>query len=151
VLNGHGNENMVCGHENEPLLVLEENEELISSKVVYAISCKSAKKLGSNSIKRGTINYTGYSDDFIFFFDPIKASRPKDDKIAELFLKPSREFVKTLIKGNTIDTAYKKTKRMFRENIIKLLANEDASLVRFLWWDMRNFVSHGNMNTSPLL
>ncbi len=43
---------------------------MLKEKIVYAISCQSAKNLGKKSIKSGTKSYImGYDDDFIFVFD----------------------------------------------------------------------------------
>ena len=51
--NGHGGFNVIGGHNNEPLIICGENERLLKSKVVYAISCKSAKELGLKSVEAG--------------------------------------------------------------------------------------------------
>jgi len=126
VLNGHSSHNTVCGHKNQPLLIANKNERLLKSKIVYAISCSSAKTLGPKSIEAGAISYTGYDDDFIFAF--------------------SRIFVSSILKGNSVRDSYKKAKEILKNNILKLLSSEsqDTALVRFLWWDMKHFVTHGN-------
>ena len=79
VLNGHGSEDRVCGHENEPLLTVRKNETLLKGKIVYALSCRSAKKLGPRSVKAGARSYIGYNDDFVFFYDTNNISRPKGE------------------------------------------------------------------------
>ncbi|MEA3343437.1 MAG: hypothetical protein U9Q92_04675 [archaeon] len=150
VLNGHGSDNCVSGHNNEPIVTAGENEGLLNSKIVYAISCKSARGLGPKSIGAGAISYTGYDDDFIFLYEPEKFSRPLQDETAGLFLEPSKMFVDSLIKGNTVNESRKRTEDMIRKNILKSLGSnqQDASLVRFLWWDLKHFVSHGSLDVS---
>lgn len=150
VLNGHGDDNTVTGHNNQPLVKAGENENLLKSKIIYALSCRSAKKLGPKSVESGAISYTGYDDDFIFSYEPENVSRPLHDGTAKLFLEPSNLFVDSLIKGNTVDESRKRTENLLRKNLVKSLGSTiaDASLARFLWWDLRHFVSHGNMDAT---
>ena len=145
-LNGHGNERCVTGHKNEPLIILGENENLLKSKTIYALSCKSAKLLGVGSVKAGAICYSGYDDDFIFAFEPEMISRPIHDKTAKLFLEPSNIFVRSILKGNNIQQAEQKMKEELRKNFIASMQGDskDNDISRFLWWDLNHFVIHGN-------
>ncbi|MBI5072736.1 hypothetical protein HZA99_02875 [Candidatus Woesearchaeota archaeon] len=148
IFNGHGREDAVGGHKNEPLIVAKQNETLLKEKITYAISCKSAKELGPESVKQGAKAYLGYEEDFIFFYEPKKMTEPLADKTAELFLEPSREAMLSLIKGNSVEEAEKRTKNMFKENMIKLLSSEvtkeEASMARYLWWNMKHLTIHGD-------
>ncbi len=151
VLNGHGSDNCVAGHNNEPIVTAGENEVLLSSKIVYAISCWSGKGLGPKSIEAGALSYTGYDDDdFVFLYEHEKFSRPLQDETARLFLEPSMVFVDSLIKGNTVSESRRRTENMLSKNILKSLGSnqQDAGLVRFLWWDLKHFVSHGRLDVS---
>jgi hypothetical protein len=151
VLNGHGNDNVVAGHRDNPLIVNGQNEELLKGRITYAISCRSAKKLGRKSVTSGAKAYIGYEDDFIFFYDPHKVSRPLKDKTAELFLKPATEVVISLIKGSMAGEAADKSKQSFKINMRKLLSSEsaekEASMAKYLWWDMRNLVCLGDKHS----
>jgi hypothetical protein len=147
VLNGHGDENTVMGHENKPIITLGENEGLLKSRIVYAISCRSAINLGRESIKAGTTSYTGYDDDFIFFYDPSKITRPLQDETARKFLEPSKLFITSVIKGNSIAESREKTERLLKENMIKCFNNPlETNMAKFLWWDTQHLVSHGDTN-----
>ena len=148
VLNGHGDTDKVTGNNKEPILVAGDNEGLLKDKIVYAISCSSAKLLGPKSIEKGAINYSGYDDDFIFFYDPNNTTRPLSDETAKLFLEHSNLFIDSMIKGNTIRESKQRAENRLRENIIKLSSSSstDSNLVRFLWWDLVHFVSHGNQD-----
>lgn len=64
VLNGHGNDNLVSGHDNEP--ILNDSDKAIAGKILYTRACRSARKLGKNSISSGASAYLGYEEDFIF-------------------------------------------------------------------------------------
>ena len=146
--NGHGDEKTITGHKNQPLISAGDNEILLKDKITYALSCRSARVLGIMGIKAGAINYTGYEDDFIFVYTPEKITRPLQDDTAKLFLQPSEAFVISLIKGNTVKDSIERLMNLFKENILKLLGGDvqDASIIRFLWWDHQNLVSHGNLD-----
>lgn len=152
VFNGHGNDDVVTGHKDEPLIEGGKNEGLLKGKVTYAISCRSAKKLGRKVIKSGGNAYIGYEDDFIFFYDPHMVSRPLKDETAELFLKPATEIVTFLLKGTEAGECSKRSKESFKKNMNKLLSSEatkeDVSMARYLWWNTRNQVCLGNEDSS---
>ena len=147
VLNGHGSQDTVAGHDDKPLITSGVNEGILKSKIVYAISCKSAHTLGPKSVDAGAVSYTGYDDDFIFLYDPDKYSRPQKDETARAFLWPSNLFVESLLKGNTVDESKKRAERCSKDNIGKALssANPDPAMARCLWWNLRHFVSHGDV------
>jgi len=150
VFNSHGNADRVTGNNNEPLIVANRNEDLLKSKIIYAISCKSAKELGPKSVVAGAISYSGYDDDFMFVYAPEQLTRPLQDDTAKLFLEPSVLFVKSLIKGNKLRVARKKTEDLMKKNILTLLQGtpEDVSSAKYLWWNLQHFVSHGDLNAS---
>lgn len=151
IFNGHGSENIISGHNNDPLIIAKANEQLLKGTITYAVSCKSARKLGPKSVEKGTRSYIGYIDDFIFFYDPNKFSRPLEDNTAGLFLEPSSKLTVSLIKGNTAGESCIRSKQSFQKNIRKLLSSEvtkeETSLARYLWWDLKNQVCLGDSNS----
>ena len=150
--NGHGNDSQITGHNNEVLLAVGENEELLISKIVYALSCRSGKKLGYESVKKGALGYIGYDDDFIFIIDPDRISDPLRDKTAELFLEASNQVMICLIKGHNIKYSHEKSKKIFLNNARKLInsESEQSYLIPYLLWDMQHQVCLGNKNASLL-
>ncbi len=152
IFNGHGGDNVIGGEQKEPLIIADNNEALLKDKITYAISCKSAKKLGPKSIDSGAKAYIGYDDDFIFVYNPNKISRPLKDNTAKLFLEPSNELTISLIKGNNVEDSCKRYKQHFQENIKKLLSSEsteeETSIARYLWWDMVHQVCHGDKKST---
>ena len=144
--NGHGDFNVITGHNNEPIIIGGENENLLKSKIVYAISCKSAKELGPRSVNAGAVSYTGFDDDFIFVYEPENISRPLHDNTAKLFLEPSQLFMKSLIKGNSVREGMDKTKKLLADNFLKALNDNDRDSAKYLWWDLKHFVSHGDVD-----
>ena len=144
--NGHGDFNVITGHNNEPIIIGGENEGLLKSKIVYAISCKSAKELGPRRVNAGAVSYTGFDDDFIFVYEPENISRPLHDNTAKLFLEPSQLFMKSLIKGNSVREGMDKTKKLLADNFLKALNDNDRDSAKYLWWDLKHFVSHGDVD-----
>ncbi len=124
------------------------NDDSLTGKIVYALSCKSAKLLGPACIKLGTQTYIGYEEDFIFMYSNEKLSRPLEDKTAELFFDPSNQVFISLIKGQDAETAHKNSKRAFIRNVQKLLtsqtSSEETAALRYLLWDLRHQVCLGD-------
>lgn len=149
--NGHGNADRVNGHENKVLVKVGENEGVLKSKIVYALSCKSAKKLGPQSIKIGAIAYLGYDDDFVFVYNLGKISKPLNDNLAALFLRPSNQLVKSLLKGHSIEDSYKRSRDLFIGNIQELLTSKPSPYdyaIPYLMWDLGHLVCLGNKSAS---
>src|SRR3990167_5526558 len=146
--NGHGDDDRIAGHDDEALLVVGKNEELLISKIVYVLSCRSGKKLGYESVKKGALGYIGYDDDFIFIIDPDRISDPLRDKTAELFLEASNQVMICLIKGHNIKYSHEKSKKIFLNNARKLInsESEQSYLIPYLLWDMQHQVCLGNKN-----
>jgi hypothetical protein len=151
LLNGHGNEDTVTGYGDKPIITLT-NAKLLKGKIVYALSCCSAKELGKKSVEEGAEAYISYDDDFIFVYEPNNISRPLLDDIAKLFLEPSNELIISLIKGNPVGVACSRSKQAFKDNIQKLLSSEtteeDTNLARYLWWDMQHQIYQGEEKAS---
>lgn len=141
-LNGYGRDDRICGQNDEVLLQAGENEELLRSKIVYALSCQTAKKLGLKAVAKGAVAYLGYDEDFVFFTRKEKESRPLDDDRAELFLEPSNQVVIALLKGYSPVQAHQKSKKAFAKNIEYLLTGKSPEryLARYLYWNMRHQV-----------
>ncbi len=149
-LNGHGNDGVVAGHNNEVLIEAGENEDVLDSKIVYALSCKSGKKLGPESIKKGATVYMGYDDDFIFIADPNKISDPLSDKIAGLFLEASNQIIISLIKGHSAKDCHERSKRIFARNAAKVATggSKEYLLASYLLWNAQHQVCLGNQNAT---
>src|SRR3989344_4384112 len=148
IINGHGNDDSITGHENEPLLMAGVNSSLLTGKIIYAISCRSARVLGKEAGQYVDPAYIGYRDDFILLYLEKHRTRPVEDKLAELFLNPSNLVVTTLLKGHSAKESVLRAQQEFLRNIQKLLTSktktDDSSALRYLVWDMKNLVLHGN-------
>ncbi|MCJ7740905.1 hypothetical protein MUP32_06380 [Candidatus Microgenomates bacterium] len=148
VLNGHGAEDRIAGYNNEVLVQSGRNESIFSGRIIFARSCRSAKILGKSAVASGTRVYIGYDDDFVFFINETKTTRPLEDNTAKLFLEPSNYIAIALLKGHNAFEADTRSKEMYKNNIQKLMTSEtpkeDKDLIAFLRWDMINQVCLGN-------
>lgn len=150
LVNGHGNERMVTGYDNEPLVVEGENESILHGVIVYARSCQSARRLGPACVRKGTIAYIGYTEDFVFFIDETKITRPREDTTAKHFLEPSNHIVMSLLKGHTAGQAQMKSKNMSMHTIQTLMTSEtlkeEKELIPYLRWNLIHQVCLGDEN-----
>lgn len=139
ILNGHGNDTSIGGYNDEILVEATKNSEILADTIVYARSCKSAKKLGVESVKKGCKAYIGYDEDFVFAVEEGMSTRPLMDKTAELFLNSSNKIAITLIKGGTVLDAYNKSKEMLKDKILQFSTSdaspEEKELLPLLLWD----------------
>lgn len=146
--NGHGSDEAITGHNNEELVGINDGEESLYGKVVYALSCNSAKKLGAHSVSKGTKAYLGYMDKFIFCYQGECITRPLSDGTARMFLGPSNRLIISLGKGNSAQTAYKKSQKEFKRNISKIMSSKspqtDTSFLPWMVWDMKCQVCLGD-------
>ena len=119
MFNGHGSSTMICGHQDETLIEKGKNHNLIKNKIVYALACSSANKLG-NEVADNKTTFIGYVDEFALGMDKNNQTTIYRDKRAKLFLEPSNLLVSSLLKGNSAEKATIKAKELMRKNISKL-------------------------------
>jgi hypothetical protein len=139
VFNGHGNDKEITGQRNQTLIKYNLNEYLLKSKITYAISCRSARKLGPKSVKVGALTYIGYEEDFTFYFDKNKSSRPLSDEIAKPFFESSNQVAISLLRGKTTGEAYNKSQLTFKrwiERFRKSKIPEAPYVLSALIWNM---------------
>jgi len=150
-LHGHGNEDCIEGEKGEIIIKENENDELLKNKIIYARSCFVAVSLGKkcSTFGKGTC-FIGYEFPFQFWFDETRTTNPIKDKIAALYLEPSNELVKYLIKGNFTKIAFDKSRELMVKNMNKILKeNEPGALERFkaLWMNHEGQKIYGDEKT----
>lgn len=150
VFNGHGDDAVISGFDNEIIIQAGDNESLLHEKITYAVSCSSAMILGQKCVGSKKTAYIGYNDDFAFIIDETKITRPLQDKTAQLFLEPSNQVAISLLKGNNAGESHKKSQKVFRQNIRRLLTSESSlenkEALPYLLWDMNHQVCLGDEN-----
>lgn len=147
-LNGHGDYDTVAGQKDEILVKAGENEVCLKGKIVYALSCRSGKILGEESVKKGARAYIGYKEDFVFHYSHDKITSPLKDDVAKLFLEPSNYVVTSLLKGHTVQDSWENSQRNFRKKMLDLVLRGDKVSINtylpLLHWDMHNQVCLGD-------
>lgn len=147
-LNGHGAKDCVAGYDNETLVDEGNCELLLKGKIIYARSCEAAASLGLVCIQKGAIAFIGYMKDFWLIRSKEQQTKPLNDPIAKLFLEPSNLIPITLIKGNSIKEAYKKSQESMRRNFSYMISSkasqEERDAAFFLYSNYSNQVIRGN-------
>lgn len=150
MINGHGNNDAVCGHKNEVLVKKGDNEDVLKNTVVYARSCSSASGLGEACGKTPNTTYIGYTADYFFMFEEDMLFHPLKDETAKMFLEPSNYVAISLLKGHTAQEANKRSKDEIRKNILKLLARTnsgaDQSMLPLMIWNHSHQICLGDGN-----
>lgn len=149
IFNGHGNENCITGLSKDHILVqTNDNEKILKSRIVYSISCKSAKVLGHSCIDNGTEAFIGFDKGFAFWHDETRETNPKKDKVAAEFLDIINSISFSVLNGSTAEDAVKKAKVAFEKRIEYYRANyhlpESFHLIMALRLDRNGLVNHGN-------
>lgn len=152
LFNGHGNASTIFGHKGKPIIKKDLNEHLLKDKIVYTVSCESAKTLGRSSIKKGTKAYLGYSGPFSFVVDTSSSCVPQNDAYAEPFKKASNVLAKSLIEGKSSKKAYDCAVKVYNE-LLQKYSKSDAlparSHIRFwLFWNKEYLELLGDKNSA---
>ena len=123
-VNGHGDEGCVCGYDNE--IIIDKYEKGLENTIFYCRSCRSAQKLGKKLVKGGVRAYVGYTKDYYVLMSRKKNTNPLFDKTARLFLDPSNLVAMSILKGNSVDNADKKSKKLLSKNIKDVISSNMA-------------------------
>jgi len=147
-LNGHGSDECVTGHDNKILVKSGENHEVLVGKITYALSCNSAKILGTKVAQEKDTAYIGYADEFIFMAGSECIRKPALDPKAKPFMEASNQVMISVLKGHSARESAERSKNIFRDRYIKLLSSntdqDSLQAAQYLWWNMRNLVCLGD-------
>lgn len=151
--NGHGDDETIFGHNDEILIKNGANEDLLESKIIYAVSCSSAKELGKAAVEKGAGAYIGYEDDFVFIGDTNSSARPLSDQFAKPFFESSNQIPLSLVNGSKAIDASAKSQKIFQYWItyFRTLGEslpEAPEILKQLLWDKKNQVIRGNQDAS---
>lgn len=146
--NGHGNANCITGENEEVLVEKDQNEDILAGKIVYARSCNAADKLGPSAVTKGAIAFIGYKKKFTDGYTPTKTTRPLEDTVAKLFIEPSNLIPISLLKGNKVKDAYRKSQEAMLRNLRFMLSTRATSAQKdsapFLWTNRKYQVTIGD-------
>ena len=115
---------------------------------MYARSCHSAHTLGKVAVDGGAKAYIGYKEPFYMGYNKDKMTHPLNDEIADMFLKPSNQVVRSLLKGHSAAEASAISKSQSVKTIQQLItsdsSHEDAFYAKLLWSNMQSQICHGD-------
>ena len=75
LFHGHGDNKTIFGFKDEVLIEMNNNDFLLKDKIVYSLTCDSAKELGVNAVKNGIEAFIGYKAPFVIFNRYTKRSK----------------------------------------------------------------------------
>lgn len=147
-LNGHGSEAAITGHDNEVLVAVNAGDELFGGSVIYARSCNAAQILGTAVIQKGAKAFLGYKRKFTVAFSDVRPSQMLTDNLARLFLEPSNLIPISLLKGNSVGEADRRSKDAMRKNFSYMISSaatfEEQSVASYLWGNIKAQVVVGD-------
>lgn len=124
------------------------NEDLLANRIIYARSCDAARVLGSTVASNHAATFIGYRRSYILGRNPAKEHHPLSDEVAKLFMDASNLIPISIIKGNTVGEAYKKSQEAMRKNFFFMLSFKATPNQRdaapYLWANRRNQVIMGD-------
>ena len=145
-INGHGSEEVVTGWDNEILLKVGGQLD-VRGRIIYARSCMAGLKLGKVSVDSGAKTFIGYTKNYVLLFLTTKKTRPLSDNLSALFLEPSNLIPISLINGNTVEEADRKSKNLMKKNLREILSSNKSDkkeIASYLWHDIKYQTVIGN-------
>lgn len=144
-LNGHGNSDIFAGFNDEPII---EGNTIIKDAIIYARSCEVGKNLGPKLIQNGASSFIGYNRKFFCGYTPEKITKPLEDEIACLFLKPSNLIISTLLKNNSVQEAHNRSRKSMYTNFRKMVSSvatfEERYSARWIWSNLHSQIILGD-------
>jgi len=105
---GHGNEDIFAGQNNEYLLQRCIDDDAMSGRIVYLLSCTTAKKLGPSIIEKTGLAFVGYNDLFGWYTSRRKDWKPRVDGLFWAWMDFTNVLANSILKGETVDSAVSK-------------------------------------------
>jgi hypothetical protein len=135
---GHGNYTLYTGHSGNRILEAcnYDNAE-VKSKSIHFLSCRTAAKLGPDTVKKGAHSYAGYTENFILQWDD--SSTPVNEFV--LFARSDSTYDIAMANGATAQQAYDHTIQAFNA-AINQVPNQVAAT--YLKWDRDHLKLHGD-------
>lgn len=153
IFNGHGDGETIYGFDYEVLVKCNDNEAILSGKIVHSMACSSASVLGKKCVTLGTKCFIGYKEDFELWSTRQKTKEYQlKDQVAGLFLSPAYEVIIALVEGSNTAEAYKRSQKMYKENILALVTSKNkyhnTVVAKSLYNNFKNQVCLGDQAVS---
>ncbi len=144
---GHGYDNLVTGQHGETLWQVGSYDPgEAQGKIIYLMSCLTARRLGPDLVDKGARAYFGYEENFTFMHMP-SITDPLDDPIADVFFQCNSQVDRLVADGLPAGRVFDATKQLFREKYEEYLAT-DSDVAMTLLHDHDCFRMYGNIEAS---
>ena len=126
-LEGHGKPGELALQAKEIFLSAERHEELglLRGRVVFALSCNTARLLGELAIDYGAKAYIGWTEEFMFVSETV--GDPLLDRYAWMFFKPVVEALAMLCAGRAAEAATEHIRLSYTSFAEQVLRSSDPS------------------------
>ncbi len=121
---GHGNDTSLFDNHGKEFIDIH-SADVFKDTVAYTIACNCLVNLGSAAVEKGCGAFIGYKKPFWIARDHKFESTPLKDKIATPIIECSNIIVKSLLKGNNVEEAIRKSNEKAVDNILKLIYSKE--------------------------
>ncbi len=125
---GHGDYDLYTGHAGEPLLLCGAYDPAeVAGRALHLLSCRTAARLGPDTVDQGAACYLGYDENFTFVWD--EPSTPLDEM--DLFRSCDSTFDLHMANGYTAQEAYDATLAAFNAAVARVPGTTAASWLSY--------------------
>ncbi|MBU1000079.1 hypothetical protein KKE78_01615 [Patescibacteria group bacterium] len=148
--NGHGSKDSIHGYNKEVLIDSTDCIQLLRGTIVYVRSCNVGASMGQISTKSGggAVAFIGYSAKFWLILSKSRNTLPLLDPVAKFFLETSNLVPLSLIKGNSVEEADKKSRDAMLRSYLFMNSSkattEQRQAAGFLYLNRLFQVVHGD-------
>ena len=118
--NGHGSRTALFDNRGKTFINTS-SADVFADTVTYTIACSCLDGLGTAAIKNDCNAFIGYKKPFWIARNHKYESRPLEDNVAKPIIECSNVVVRSLIKGNSVTDAIRKSQEKAADNILKLI------------------------------
>lgn len=149
-INGHGNEDILCGHNDIPLIELHPSEnKKYEGAIFHALACQAAKNLGGHLIDEGASTFIGYKENFHFYHSSSDPRKTLGDPLATIFLEPAYQVTRSLAEGKTAEESFKASQSMSANYLKAAIAgNVPSNILASIIHNIKNHIILGDSSVS---
>jgi len=138
---GHGNYNIIVCQDEELLLFggINGNDDVLAERIVFNLSCRAGRDLGTSAVNKGAVAFLGYVEDFIFAISGGNhpdggMENPLNDQVAQGFFESHNASPISYINGADLGNSFWNSQDAFNY-WIKVWENIDSHIAATLMWD----------------
>jgi len=129
---GHGSEGVFTGHGGEVVMSVCAGPEILTDRVVVALSCRTGARLGPDAVDKGCLAYFGWTQDFVWV--TTEEADPARDHYAPAFFEPVDVVIISLANGLEAMRAYEEAIRAYERWIEAWAKSDDPYAGLVVMW-----------------